>query len=352
MICVTTESKNTAIVNLSSQYGVIMTKVLLFHILLLENWEIKDPFMLLHRKLPRVALGRIPLLAFSVILRMPQTCPCCTHHPWEQELSHKSVELATARFSSCHSSLPICLILLDLLLSLQHPHWSRCAKTQAEITTSEHREGCKIKIQRLHIGLGKGKNEDVTLWIVTTMVILAIYRSIGSLVGIRNVPKKLLRFWSPWLLVLPSHQSYLSPGMGWSVMTCEFQDTEEFCWGLTWASFYLALCWFLDVSPGGTEQWLLCVGDSSYRLSRNCAVFYNLLKCGTRAGSPAGAKLALRAVCLRRFVRETWCGNSVLLQITMQERTTQKACGRKILNRKAQGWDSCGTAHAVTPVGS
>lgn len=46
----------------------------------------------------------------------------------------------------------------------------------------------KRKIQRLCIGLGEGKKEDIALWIMTAMVILAIYRRSGSLVGIRNVP--------------------------------------------------------------------------------------------------------------------------------------------------------------------
>lgn len=83
--------------------------------------------MHLHWKLPGVALGGFPvlaatLLAFLDILAIPQTCLCCTSHPWVQELSHKSLECAVAPFSSWHSSLLICLILLDLLLSLQHPH--------------------------------------------------------------------------------------------------------------------------------------------------------------------------------------------------------------------------------------
>lgn len=76
MIHVTTISVYKPIVNLSSHYGVSMTKVLLFHISPLENWEIKDPFMLLQRKIPSTAFGRINVLAstlldFPVISRMP-----------------------------------------------------------------------------------------------------------------------------------------------------------------------------------------------------------------------------------------------------------------------------------------
>lgn len=53
-----------------------------------EGFTYADPFVLLHRKLTRDALGRIPVLAatlqaYLVILRMSQTCPCCTWHPWE-----------------------------------------------------------------------------------------------------------------------------------------------------------------------------------------------------------------------------------------------------------------------------
>jgi len=130
MIHVTTVSEYMA-TNLSSQYGVVMTKVLLFHILLLENWEVKDLFVLLHR----AALGRISVLAatplaVAVVVRMPQTRPCCPQHPWEQDPSHKSLEHATAFALALAIALyrSPSYLLRGLLRSLQHPRWSQCAR--------------------------------------------------------------------------------------------------------------------------------------------------------------------------------------------------------------------------------
>lgn len=119
--------------------------------------------MLLHRKLSRVALGRIPvlaatLMAFQVSLRMPQTCPCCRQRPWEQELSHKSLKHATAPFSSCHSSfthLPHTYFLI--CCSVFTIHIDLSAKTQAEIISSEHREGQNKDPEALHRSRGGEK---------------------------------------------------------------------------------------------------------------------------------------------------------------------------------------------------
>lgn len=162
------------------------------------------------------------------------------------------------------------------------------------------------------------------------------------LAGIRDEPgclwlPKSLRFWSPWLLLLlcvtTGVQLDFFSDLCWSVMADEFQDIEEISWGFTSALFYPSLYWCLDVCAGGTEQRLLCVGNSSYWLSINCSAFYGFLKCETKAGFPAGALLEHWAFCFCWSMRATWYSNSVLFKITTEEKTPQKASDVEILNR-------------------
>lgn len=363
MIHVTMVSAYMAIVNLCSQYGVIMTKVLLFHILLLENWEIKDPFMLLHRKLPRLALGRIPvlaatLLAISVILRMPQTYPCCTRHPWEQELSHKSLEQAMAPFSSCPSSLPICLILLDLLLNLQHPHWSHCAKMQVEMITSEHREGQKkdpetpcrsrggekwrhwIMDYDYHGQFGNLQEDRQSCWHQNCTGLSVMYQRNHCVSGVHG-------FWSY------HHTSYIFLQV-W--VDQQWLNWISRCWRVSLRA-YLSFILSGTVLVSGCLSWrnramiTLCGWQFLLNFPKLCC-FLQSPQMWNGGWVSCQVQIRTLSYLLLPVCRATWCGNSVLLEITTQERTTQKACGRKILNRQAQGWDGCGTARAVMPMGS
>lgn len=247
-----------------------------------------DPFVLLHRKLTRAALGRIPVLAdalqaFLVILRMPQTCPCCTWHPWEWELSSKSLDHAMAPFSLCCSSLHICLTLLP------HPCRSMCWNAGGD--GNYWAQGHKNDPEAPHRSKG-GENKDIFLWIMRALFMLATDRAPASHWHQRcarlSVIAKITVFLESMaycVLQLLFSCIFLQICVGqWWLMN--FKILKRFVGGLLelWS-----LCWFLDVCPGGTEQWLLWVGNSSYWCSINCSGFYGFLKCETKAGFPAGA---------------------------------------------------------------